>query len=79
MKDPRFGEPVTCQLLCPPPREAILLAASPKRAHPQACDVVAEDTKNRPVGWDSMVAKVAGDDLLQPLSLFRDRLVPASP
>ena len=78
MKDPRFGEPVIRQLLCPPPREAILLATPPKRAHPKALDVVAEHTKDRSICRDGMVGKIAVDDLPQPLALFRDRLVPAS-
>ena len=79
MKDLGFGEPFVDEPLCSPPLEAILLAASPERAQPEAHDVLEKCTECRPVCRDGMVGKVAFDNLPQPLTLFRDRLVHASP
>ncbi len=79
MKDPGLGEPFVDELLCSPPLKAVLLAASPERAQPEALDVLEKCTECRPVSRNGMVGKVAFDNLRQPLTLLGDRLVHASP
>src|SRR5262245_26777758 len=75
MKDLGLREKVIGQLCHPLPRKPILLTASPQRAQPEALDMVAEGAECRVVCRHGMVCKIAPDDLCQPASLFRDRLV----
>src|SRR5271170_2949571 len=75
MKDLGWRKKVVGELLDPVPCEAVLLAASPQRAHPKAFDVIPEGTECRHVRRHGVVGIKAPDDLRQPSSLFGDRLV----
>ena len=61
------------------PGEAILLAAPPKRSHPQSGHVAPKRRERPAVGWDRKVAKMSGHDLPQPDPLAGDRPVHPSP
>jgi hypothetical protein len=75
MKDLGLRENVIGQLRHPIPREAILLAAAPQRAQPEALDMVTEGAECRKVGRHGMVGKVTPKDLRQSTALFGGRLV----
>src|SRR5437868_13480233 len=75
MEDLWLGEKVASHARDPRPRHAMFLSAPPKRAHPDALDVVKEGVECRHVGWHRMVRKVPPDDLRQPCPLLGDRLV----
>jgi hypothetical protein len=79
MEDARCREKVGGQLLDALPRDAILLAAPPQRAPPEADRVKPEGPECRKVRWHRVVGKKPGDDLLQPLPLLGDWLVHAPP
>src|SRR3954453_16557137 len=57
----------------------VLLTAAPERTPPQADDMEPEGSECLDVGRHRVVGEVAGNDLLQPVPLFRDRLVQSSP
>jgi hypothetical protein len=79
VKDAGFWEEVVGQLLDPFPGEAILLAAPPKRAPPEAGNMEPEGRKCREVCRHCVVSKEAGDDLPQPRSLHWDGLMHSLP
>src|ERR687890_1089487 len=79
MKDPGLGEKLVGYFQDPLPRRSVLLAAAPERTPPQADDMEPEGSECLDVGRHRVVGEVAGDDLLQPVPLFRDRLVQSSP
>ena len=77
MKETRGGEPVLGQAGKPVPREAVLLTATPERLQPEAPYVVPKRPQASEVGGHGVVPKVATDDLPQPPSLVRNRIVHA--
>ena len=76
MKDTRHGKPVIRQLGHSRPRHRVFLAPTPKRFMPESDDAVAKGAYGRPVCRDGMIRKKAGDDLSQPISLYRDWFMP---
>ena len=70
VKDFRLWEKVGSNLRDPLPRRAILVAATPQRAQPQALDVVVEKAERPKVGRYGMIREVAPNDLRQPTPLF---------
>jgi hypothetical protein len=78
MSDLKFGEPVVGKSRDPLPCHAVLLTAAPKRALPKFGDEEAECVERPTVCRHRVVVKVSGDDLSQPFSLRRDRLMDAS-
>src|SRR6516165_729478 len=79
VKDARFRKPVVRKLRHPCPRHPVLLTATPQRTPPEVDDVVPEHMQGTAVGRHCVVVEVAANDVMQPLSLFRDRLVHAPP
>src|SRR3954453_18705255 len=79
VKDPGLGEVVVGYFQDPFPRRSVLLASAPERTPPQADDMEPEGSECLDVGRHRVVGEVAGDDLLQPVPLFRDRLVQSPP
>src|ERR1700732_2734233 len=79
LEDNRFWKPGVHQLRHPFPRHPILLAATPQRASPEVGDMVPEHMQCMSIGWHCMIVEVAVDDVAQPFSLNRDRLVHAPP
>jgi hypothetical protein len=57
VKDTRCREKVSRQLLDPFPREAILLAASPKHASPDTGGVESESLQCQKVRWHCVIGK----------------------
>jgi hypothetical protein len=70
------GEKFVDQFRDPRPGHAILLAAPLKRASPEFDDPVAERRKGPTVGLHRIICEIAGEDLLQPISLLGNRLMP---
>ena len=79
MTDVGWWEPVADQPRHTVPRECILLAASPERAPPEVSHPMPERRERPDVGQHRIIGEMAGDHLLQPCSLDRDRLTHASP
>src|SRR4051812_22213966 len=79
MKDPGLGEKLVGHFQDPLPRRSVLLTAAPERTPPQADDMEPEGSECLDVGRHRVIGEIAGDDLLQPLPLIRDRLVHSSP
>src|ERR1019366_324085 len=79
MKDARFGEPAGGQFRHTSPREAVLLASSPKRSPPEVGHVMSERGERPSIRGDCVIGEVAGYDLLQPGSLDGDRLMHSTP
>src|SRR3954451_8395052 len=79
MKDLRLGEKLVGYFQDPLPRRSVLLTAAPERTPPQADDMEPEGSECLDVGRHRVIGEIAGDDLLQPVPLFRDRLVHSSP
>src|SRR6185437_12360871 len=79
MKDARLWEEIVRQLSDAHPPGSILLTAAPQRASPQIDDMEAEGNKRATIGRHRVVVEVPRNDLLQPSSLFRDRLMHAQP
>src|SRR3954452_21487773 len=79
VKDPGLGERLVGYFQDPLPRRSVLLTAAPERTPPQADDMEPEGSECLDVGRHRVVGEVAGDDLLQPVPLFRDRLVQSPP
>src|SRR5258708_5754902 len=75
MKDSRLWEPVVSQLRHSSPGEIAFLAASAECPAPAFGDLGSKGSQRIPVGWDCVVVEEAGDDLLQPFTLFRYRLM----
>jgi hypothetical protein len=75
MKDFGLREKIIGQRRHPFPREAVLLAAAPQRAQPEALDMADEGAECRVVSRHGMVGEVAPNNLRQPTPLFGDRLV----
>src|ERR1700736_307538 len=75
MKDERFGEPVFGQPRDPLPSRTIVLTAPPERSLPEFGDQEAERNKRLTVGRHGVIVEVALDDLSQPFSLDRNRLM----
>jgi hypothetical protein len=73
VKDVRFGKPVIRHLRYPLPGASVLLAATPQRPTPQKGDMVAECHERTDIGRHRVVGEEAGDDLVQPSSLFGNR------
>src|SRR3954469_11974372 len=79
MKDPGLGEKLVGYFQDPLPHRSVLLTAAPESTPLQADDMAPEGSECLDVGRHRVVDEVAGDDLLQPVPLFRDRLVQSSP
>src|SRR5262249_22029202 len=79
VKDSRFRQPGVGQPRYPRPRRPIFLAAPPKAASPQIGHVKAEGARRSTIGGQGVIGKKAGNDLPQPLSLRRDRLMHSPP
>ena len=79
MKDFRFREKVSGQLLHPCPGRIILLASPPERSKPEPGDLVPELAERRKIGGHSVVGEEASDHLRQPTPLFGDRPVHPPP
>src|SRR5215475_4929827 len=77
VKDTRLGEPVGGEPLHSLPCEAVLLAAPPQRAQPDARHIIVECSQCRAVGRHGMVGEEASDHLLEPGPLLGDRFVHA--
>src|SRR5215467_6045194 len=75
MKDSRLWEPVVRQLRHSSPGETAFLTASAECPAPAFGDLGSKGSQRIPVGWDCMVVEEAGDDLLQPFTLFGYRLM----
>src|SRR5216684_5616436 len=75
MKDSRLWEPVVRQLRHSSPGETAFLTASAECPAPAFGDLGSKGSQRIPVGWDCVVVEEAGDDLLQPFTLFRYRLM----
>jgi transposase len=75
MKDSRLWEPVVRQLRHSIPGEAAFLTASAECPAPAFGDLGSKGSQRIPVGWDCVVVEEAGDDLLQPFTLFGYRLM----
>src|SRR5262249_42644048 len=71
----RLREPVVGQSRHPFPRETVFLATAPERAMPEPYHIAMECDDRRAVRRNSVIGKVASDDLSQPTSLFGYRLV----
>src|SRR5450755_3314736 len=70
MKDSRLWEPVVRQLRHSSPGETAFLTASAECPAPAFGDLGSKGSQRIPVGWDCVVVEEAGDDLLQPFTLF---------
>ena len=80
MKDFRFREEVLSKLLYLGPGSIIPLAPPPKRAQPDAGDLMPELAERRKIGGHGVVViKEAFDHLRQPSPLFGDRPVHLPP
>src|ERR1700736_4185673 len=75
MEDERFGYPVFGQPRDPLPSRTIVLTAPPERSLPEFGDQEAERNKRLTVGRHGVIVEVALDDLSQPFSLDRNRLM----
>src|ERR1700693_240816 len=75
MKDSRLWEPVVRQLRHSSPGETAFLTASAECPAPAFGDLGSKGSQRIPVGWDCVVVEEAGDDLLQPFTLFGYRLM----
>src|SRR5215831_2639496 len=78
MGDARPGEPTTGERGDPRPCRAILLAAPPKRAQPQARDMIAERDQGLRVGRHRVIGEEPAHHLAQPTSLLIRREVQPS-
>jgi hypothetical protein len=79
MKDSGLREPVFCQLSQPFPRHPIPLATPSQAAEPERLDATPKHPERAVVCRHSVVGEEAGDDELQPASLFWDWQMPAPP
>src|SRR3954468_6766333 len=70
MKDSQLWEPVVRQLRHSSPGETAFLTASAECPAPAFGDLGSKGSQLIPVGWDCVVVEEAGDDLLQPFTLF---------
>src|SRR5690349_17262879 len=70
MKDAWLGKPVIDQLRHAVPCEPAFLTAPTKRASPEVGHMMPERRERSAIGWNRVVAEVAGHDLPQPLPLF---------
>ena len=70
MKDSRLGEPVVSQLRHSSPGETAFLTASAECPAPAFGDLGSKGSQRSPVCWYRVVVVEAGDDLLQPFTLF---------
>src|SRR5262249_19397141 len=75
MEDKRFREPLVEQLLYSFPREAVPLVAPPEHTKQEMGDVVTDPCKCATFRRHRMIAEVACNDLLHPLSLFGNWLM----
>ena len=75
VSDPRLWEPVVRHLHHSSPVELSLLAASAECPAPAFGDLGSKGSQRSPVGWHCVVVEEAGDDLLQPFTLFGYRLM----
>ena len=76
---PGFGQPAVRQPIHVCPRRSILLAAPAQGTAPKFHDMVAECRKGTTVRRHGVVGEEAPHHAAQPLALFSDALVPASP
>jgi hypothetical protein len=79
MKDTWRGKPAVGQFRHPIPREAVLLAAAPERSTPEVGHVMPERRERPTICGYRIVSEMAGNDLLQPVTLIRDSLVHSPP
>src|SRR5499427_10328434 len=79
MKDARSGKPVVGQFRDPIPCEAVFLAATPERSTPEVGHVMPERRERPTICGYRIVSKMACNDLLQPVTLIWDSLVPSQP
>ena len=79
MTDTRRGKPAVGQFRHPIPREAVLLAAPPKRSTPEVGHVMPERRERPTVCGYRIIGEVACNDLPQPVSLIWDSLVHSLP
>src|SRR5246500_4422251 len=79
MKDTRRGKPGVGQFRHPIPREAVLLAAPPKRSTPEVSHVMPERRERPAIRGYRIIGEVACNDLPQPVSLIWDSLVHSLP
>ena len=77
VKDAWFGKIVLRQPLHPFERGEVFLAAPPERAPPELPNALAENPQRRVVRRHCEVVEEAVQNLAEPLSRLRDRLVPS--
>src|SRR5246127_3812683 len=75
MKNSRLWEPIGSQLLHSSPGETAFLAASAECPTPAFDDLGTKGSQRSPIGRHCVVVEEAGDDLLQPFTLFGYRLM----
>jgi len=79
MKDARRGKPAVGQFRHPIPREAVLLAAPPKRSTPEVDQVMPKRCERPTIRGNRIISEVACNDLPQPVALSWDSLVHSPP
>src|SRR6195256_2891860 len=79
VKDARRGKPGVGQFRHPIPREAVFLAAPPKRSTPEVGHVMPERRERPAICGYRIIGEVACNDLPQTVSLSWDSLVHSLP